>query len=178
MAALSTLLSNCYCFFFGDVIIFRVGEVKHMTTGNTIREIRTKKGMTQIQLAEAANIAVNSLRLYEQGKRYPKQATLQKISDALGVPASALRPDFTELWEDTAFAHKQEESRYMRELRNISSELIEAEASLFYYVLVTKLNQAGRNELFRLLFELANDPRYRHDNSQATDNSEELPTSE
>lgn len=56
-----------------------------MTTGDTIREIRIRKGLTQIELAQAAGIAVNSLRLYEQGKRYPKQAALQRISDALGV---------------------------------------------------------------------------------------------
>ena len=149
-----------------------------MTTGDTIREIRIKKGITQIELAEAANIAVNSLRLYEQGKRYPKQATLQKIADALGVPASALRPAFTEFWEDTAFSHKHGESGYMRELRNLSSELIETEASLFYYVLATKLNQAGRNEIFRQIYELANDPRYRKDNPQSTDNSEEIPADE
>lgn len=146
-----------------------------MTTGDTIREIRTKKGITQIELAKAANIAVNSLRLYEQGKRYPKHATLRKIADALGVPASALRPAFTETWGDTVFSHKPGESGYMREFRDLSSELIEAQASLFYYILLTRLNQAGRNEIYRLIFELANDPHYRQDNPETADNSEDTP---
>ena len=46
--------------------------------------------MTQIELAQAANIAVNSLRLYESGKREPKQSVFIDIAHALGTNAVEL----------------------------------------------------------------------------------------
>mgnify|MGYP004484787171 CR=1 FL=1 len=48
-------------------------------------QIRKSKKISQIELAKKAGISVNSLRLYEAGKRSPTFATLQKIADALGV---------------------------------------------------------------------------------------------
>ena len=47
-----------------------------MNVGEAIRAKRKEKGMTQIEVAQAAGIAVNSLRLYESGKRQPKQSVL------------------------------------------------------------------------------------------------------
>lgn len=38
-----------------------------------------------MELAQIANIAVNSLRLYEANKRQPRPDTLQSIASALGV---------------------------------------------------------------------------------------------
>lgn len=48
-------------------------------------QIRKSKKMSQIELAKKVGISVNSLRLYEAGKRSPTFATLQKIADALDV---------------------------------------------------------------------------------------------
>lgn len=50
-----------------------------------IVQIRKSKKLSQIELAKKAGISVNSLRLYEAGKRSPTFATLQKIADALDV---------------------------------------------------------------------------------------------
>lgn len=50
-----------------------------------IVQIRKSKKISQIELAKKAGISVNSLRLYEAGKRSPTFATLQKIADALDV---------------------------------------------------------------------------------------------
>lgn len=42
-----------------------------MEIGSSIRKARKEKGLTQIKLAEMTDMAVNSIRLYESGKRIP-----------------------------------------------------------------------------------------------------------
>ena len=54
-----------------------------MDIGTTIREIRKSKGLTQIEVAEKAGISVNSLRLYEAGKRQPNIKQIKAIFMAL-----------------------------------------------------------------------------------------------
>lgn len=61
-----------------------------MNVGEAIRAKRKEKGMTQIEVAQAAGIAVNSLRLYESGKRQPKQSVFIDIAHALGTNAIEL----------------------------------------------------------------------------------------
>lgn len=53
--------------------------------GTRIKEIRKQKGLTQIEVANRAGIAVNSLRLYEGNKREPRFEQLIHIADALDV---------------------------------------------------------------------------------------------
>ena len=57
-----------------------------MEIGYLIRAARKAAKFTQAELAEKAGIAVNSLRLYEGGKRQPRIEQLQHIADALCVP--------------------------------------------------------------------------------------------
>lgn len=61
-----------------------------MPTGERIKAIRKKSGLSQIELAEKAGIAVNSLRLYEAGKREPKIDAITKLAGALGVTKQEL----------------------------------------------------------------------------------------
>lgn len=56
-----------------------------MDVGANIRRIRKCKGLTQVDVAEMAGIAVNSLRLYEAGKRTPNLEQVQHIAKALDV---------------------------------------------------------------------------------------------
>lgn len=56
-----------------------------MTIGERIKSLRKAKGLSQIDLAQQAEIAVNSIRLYEVGKREPKLEAVKKLSVALGV---------------------------------------------------------------------------------------------
>lgn len=46
--------------------------------------------MRQVELAERAGISVSYLSLLEQGKRDPSFSTVEKVSQALGVPLSIL----------------------------------------------------------------------------------------
>ena len=58
--------------------------------GNQIKTLRKKYGMTQIELAQKAGIAVNSLRLYEADKRLPRSDAACKLADALQVSVDEL----------------------------------------------------------------------------------------
>lgn len=71
--------------------IVKGGEiVESKNLSEKIKSVRKAHNLTQIQLAQAAEIAVNSLRLYESGKLSPKFETLQKLAAALGVSVNDL----------------------------------------------------------------------------------------
>lgn len=44
-----------------------------MTFGEKLRESRAKKGMTQSELAKAANLGLNTISNYESGKHIPRK---------------------------------------------------------------------------------------------------------
>ena len=53
--------------------------------GETVRKIRVRANMTQKQLANNANVALNTVKNLESGKlKNPTLNTLIKISEALG----------------------------------------------------------------------------------------------
>lgn len=56
-----------------------------MGIGTTIRTIRKSKGLSQIEVAQQAKIAINSLRLYESEKRQPRLEVIYRIAVALDV---------------------------------------------------------------------------------------------
>lgn len=62
--------------------------------GSRIRQMRIDKGLTQIELAAKAGIAVNSLRRYEANDRQPTLETIEKLATALKMTTA----DF--LWSD------------------------------------------------------------------------------
>ncbi len=59
-----------------------------MDVGKQIRSYRELKGWTQIDLANASGINVNTIRKYELGIRNPKAEQVEKIADALQVNRS------------------------------------------------------------------------------------------
>jgi len=56
-----------------------------MKTGQLIREIRLKKGMTQEELSAKTGISSRTIQRIELGKVEPRTYTLQTIADALEV---------------------------------------------------------------------------------------------
>ena len=58
--------------------------------GNRLRELRSEKGFSQQQLAEALSVSRTSIAMYESGKRLPDVAMLSRLADCLGVDASLL----------------------------------------------------------------------------------------
>ena len=54
----------------------------------SIRRIRTMRGMNQVDLAKASGVAQNTISEIETGRREARPATLRKLADALGVEIS------------------------------------------------------------------------------------------
>lgn len=63
-----------------------------MTTsfGETLRRLRTEKGLSQQQLAIRLNVERPSVANWEAGRRMPDAATVYQIAEALSVDSSAL----------------------------------------------------------------------------------------
>ncbi|MBO8128970.1 MAG: helix-turn-helix transcriptional regulator [Peptococcaceae bacterium] len=55
-----------------------------------LRLLRTKKGLSQRELAKLIKIAPSTLAMYEVGKREPDYNTLEKIADFYGVTTDYL----------------------------------------------------------------------------------------
>ncbi len=60
-----------------------------MNLGTAIKELRKSKGLSQVELAEKANLSQTALSQIEKGKR-PGIQTLKNISTALEVPESLI----------------------------------------------------------------------------------------
>jgi len=126
--------------------------MKSNTTGETIRSARKAKNMTQAQLAQAAGIAVNSVRLYEAGKLSPKIETLQKIATALNVSVYVLTGQHTENYEDGSEILVDNALTDEEKLKLHTSEDDRLKALLSTY---HKLNPAAQDTLVRIAMELA-----------------------
>ena len=58
--------------------------------GQNLKRIRTKKKMSQGDIARALDVHRAYISGIENGKRNPTLATIQKLANALGVPADEL----------------------------------------------------------------------------------------
>jgi transcriptional regulator with XRE-family HTH domain len=58
--------------------------------GQNLKRIRTKKKLSQGDIARALDVHRAYISGIENGKRNPTLATIQKIADALGVSADEL----------------------------------------------------------------------------------------
>lgn len=56
-----------------------------MPFGNVLRDLRTRKGITQKQLAETLGISESAVGMYERGHREPDFETLEAIADYFNV---------------------------------------------------------------------------------------------
>lgn len=61
-----------------------------MNIGNAIQLARTKRKLSQAELAKRANISVSYLSLLERSKRDPPLSTLMQVANALRMPIEIL----------------------------------------------------------------------------------------
>ena len=59
-------------------------------TGTTIKELREKNKITQVQLAEKLGVSDKTVSKWETGKGYPDITLLEPIEDALRVSVAEL----------------------------------------------------------------------------------------
>lgn len=74
---------------------------------NRIKELRTKKGLSQSQLANELGISNQIISFYENDKREPKIEMWQKLADFFGVSVPYLQgiePDFLEVTKQVRIA--------------------------------------------------------------------------
>ena len=119
-----------------------------------IVQIRKSKKMSQIELAKKAGISVNSIRLYEAGKRSPTFATLQKIADALGVSWYELVSDVPEEQAEAIKTHIVEKIATLGISSNEEKTFLIRETISNYY---DRLNIDGKLAAYKILFERSDD---------------------
>lgn len=124
-----------------------------MNIGNKIRRIRKNRGMTQAQLAEAAGMAINSIRLYESGKRIPSIDVRIELAQKLDCDLQEL------LTEEEADAFVSQpinqlaealKERYMEFSQFAQDEHGQAIIASYY-----RLNDVGQSEAVKRVGELA-----------------------
>ena len=59
-------------------------------TGTTIKELREKNKITQVQLSEKLGVSDKTVSKWETGKGYPDITLLEPIADALRVSVAEL----------------------------------------------------------------------------------------
>ncbi len=66
--------------------------MRYKRLGQEVQAVRTKRGLSQEQLAERSGLSISAIAFVEQGRRKPQLPTLEKIADALGVRVKDLIP--------------------------------------------------------------------------------------
>ena len=92
-----------------------------MTFGAKLRESRVKNGMTQSELAKAANLGLNTISNYESGKTYPKKREVyDTLASILDVNADYLRNEneefITEAGEKHGYRGKRQAEQLVQEI--------------------------------------------------------------
>lgn len=127
-----------------------------MDIGGNIRKARKIRGLTQIDVAEMAEIAVNSLRLYEAGKRTPNLEQLQHIARAIGVEwPSLVDGDF--IWDDGTTVEIPAGMEFTASLGGTVKATVRTKID----AALDKLNPDGQQKAVERVEELTEIPRYR-----------------
>ena len=61
-----------------------------MTFGEILKELRKKKGLTQVQFAEIFNISKGTIAMWEINQRQPDKDTLSALADYFKVSVDYL----------------------------------------------------------------------------------------
>lgn len=59
-----------------------------MDTGQAIKTLRMKAGLTQEQLAEKCGMSISGISYLETGRSIPPKATIEKMCSVFGIPTS------------------------------------------------------------------------------------------
>lgn len=134
-----------------------------MNIGQSIRHIRKERGLTQIQLAQKVGMAVNSIRLYESGKRLPSLDVRLLIADALECSFNELMTEeesseVAALWEIGYWDGKRESET---EVEFAIEEFERRRKDPLYANLIaaySRLNTDGQREAVRSVEIIAGNP--------------------
>jgi len=114
------------------------------TFGETIKQLRIKKDLSQKDLASMLGICNTTLSQYEKNKRAPKFETLLKLADILGVSTDYLLNANTE--------QNQYGSFQVAELRQLE-KLKAMHKNLYYQVLcLADISPENQEAIYRMLY--------------------------
>ena len=102
-----------------------MGEIARKL-GLRIKELREKRGLTQLKLADILNMEASNLSKIERGIQIPKEESLENISKALDVGIS-------ELFEYEHFSTREE---LLGKINKILEKSSESELRQYYKLLV------------------------------------------
>lgn len=64
-----------------------------MNIGETIRELRKSRNLSQEQFAEMFHVTRQAVSNWEHDRNYPDMKVLKKISEEFGIPLDSLQND-------------------------------------------------------------------------------------
>lgn len=123
-----------------------------MAIGETIREYRKKRNLTQKQLGELSGTSESTIKQYELGKRQPRIEQLKKIAEALGVTEWHIMYGMT---DEEVFAKRREN------IKNYAQKWQEQELLKNY----AELNKKGQQKAFEYVKDIKGNPDYRNEAS-------------
>lgn len=100
----------------------------YVNIGKRIKELRTKKNMTQLELSEKTNLGRSSIANIESGRQKVSIDALYKIAYILEEEVQYVLPEFSELSEedflDIGEAHINAELQFLRNILSKNKEQI------------------------------------------------------
>lgn len=125
-----------------------------MQTGDRIKQVRIKVGMTQAELAKRLGVTPQAISQYERGIKKPKIGTLRKIATALNCNVGDLDNSLPTIYVDTLLSQNPElEKNFSDAAKNMMQTLYgttdEWEAKKIIFARwVNNLEEADRKSVF------------------------------
>ncbi|MCY8792340.1 helix-turn-helix domain-containing protein [Bacillus inaquosorum] len=94
-----------------------------MTVGQRIKAIRKERKLTQVQLADKANLSRSYLADIERDRYNPSLSTLESVAGALGVQVSAIVGEENLIKEEPAEYNAKEEKDIAKRMEEIRKDL-------------------------------------------------------
>lgn len=129
-----------------------------MAIGETIREYRKKRNLTQKQLGELSGTSESTIKQYELGKRQPRIEQLKKIAEALDVTEWHIMYGMTdeEVLEKMRNNRKEYAKRFKEKTEAEENRLLENYRSL---------TKEGKQKVQEYAHDLKGNPDYRNEAS-------------
>ena len=142
-----------------------------MTTGEKIKEERRKRGLSQRELAERAEMSAQQLGQYENDRYLPKLTTLKRIANAInpGLSMFALMGDdeYLEIYPEE-IRTKEHKPDIFDDL-SVGSEMLATSLNISENMLVdvsgymAKMNKEGQQKVVDYACDLSGNPWYSKD---------------
>lgn len=145
-----------------------------MTTGERIKKFRKAKGFTQEQLASKIGVSVMTIRRFESGTREPKIKMLESIADVLEIPVSGLF-DFEQPFEiigQLTDALHDNSHAIVEAGKNVVNDFYAYDSKYIVHYW-DKLNDTGKIEATKRVYEMTKLPEYMQSENDFEDSNDE-----